>query len=110
MHFKDVAEKINQTFKKRAHVATCHNELIKDERFVLVGRGMYGLKEWGHATGVVKDVITKILEENQIPMDKDEIIKKVLEKRLVKSNTILVNLQNPKYFKKDKDGKYSLVN
>jgi hypothetical protein len=58
----------------------------------------------------VKDVITKILEENQTPMDKDEIVKKVLEKRLVKSNTILVNLQNPKYFKKDKDGKYSLVN
>ena len=51
----------------------------------------------------------KILEENQTPMDKDEIVKKVLEKRLVKSNTILVNLQNPKYFKKDKDGKYSLV-
>ncbi len=108
MHFKDVANEISKIFKKRANVATCHNELIKDDRFVLVGRGMYGLKEWGHATGVVRDVITQILKEAKQSMSKEEVIKKVLEKRIVKPNTILINLQNSKYFSKDKNGKYTI--
>ncbi|MEN9338516.1 MAG: hypothetical protein RI945_241 [Candidatus Parcubacteria bacterium] len=106
MHFKEVAQEITKIFKKKTNVATCHNELIKDKRFVLVGRGMYGLKEWGHAAGVVRDVITQILKENGKPMTKMEIVGKVLEKRLVKANTVIINLQDPKYFKKDKDGKY----
>jgi hypothetical protein len=109
MHFKEVATAINTTFGKRAHVATCHNELIKDPRFVLVGRGMYGLKEWGHTGGVVRDVITEVLKENGKGMTKEDIVKGVLEKRIVKPNTVLVNLQNNKHFKKDKEGKYMLA-
>jgi len=100
MHFKEVAEEINKTFGKRAHVATCHNELIKDSRFVLVGRGMYGLKDWGHTGGVVRDVIVEVLKEAGRPLPKDEIIKRVLDKRMVKPNTVLVNLQNTKHFRK----------
>lgn len=100
MHFKDVALEINKTFGKKAHVATCHNELIKDPRFVLVGRGMYGLKDWGHTGGVVRDVITEVLKEAGHPLPKDEVIKRVLTKRIVKPNTVLVNLQNSKYFRK----------
>lgn len=106
MHFRDVAAAINKTFKKDAHVATCHNELIKDKRFALVGRGMYGLAEWGHISGVVKDIVKKIISDNGAPMTKDEIIEKVIKIRDVKANTIFVNLQNPKYFKKLSDGKY----
>jgi hypothetical protein len=100
MHFKEVATEINKTFGKKAHVATCHNELIKDSRFVLVGRGMYGLKDWGHTGGVVRDVIAEVLKEAGRPLHKDEVIKRVLAKRIVKPNTILVNLQNSKYFRK----------
>lgn len=100
MHFKEVALEINKTFGKKAHVATCHNELIKDPRFVLVGRGMYGLKDWGHTGGVVRDVITEVLKEEGRPLSKEEIIKRVLQKRIVKPNTVLVNLQNSKFFKK----------
>ena len=106
MHFKDVANEINKTFGKKAHIATCHNELIKDSRFVLVGRGMYGLKEWGHTGGVVRDVIASVLKESKGGLSKEEIVKGVLARRIVKPNTILVNLQNNKYFKKDKEGKY----
>ena len=106
IHFREVAKLITELFNKKAHVATTHNELIKDPRFVLVGRGLYALSEWGYMSGVVKDVIRKILEKNG-PMTKEEIIKKVLKERYVKENTIMVNLQNPKYFKKGKDGKYS---
>jgi hypothetical protein len=108
MHFKEVAQEINKTFGKKAHVATCHNELIKDPRFVLVGRGMYGLKDWGHTGGVVRDVITEVLKEAGRPLPKDEIIKRVLAKRIVKPNTVLVNLQNAKYFRKVA-GEYTLI-
>jgi hypothetical protein len=108
IHFKEVADEINKTFNKKAHVATTHNELIKDPRFVLVGRGLYALKDWGYASGVVRDVIKEILAKNG-PLTKDEIISKVLKERYVKENTILVNLQNPKHFKKSKDGKFSLA-
>lgn len=106
IHFKEVAKAISQYFDKKAHVATTHNELIKDPRFVLVGRGLYALAEWGYMSGVVKDVIRKILDKEG-PLTKEEIIKKVLKERYVKENTIMVNLQNPKYFKKDKEGRYS---
>ena len=105
IHFKEVAKAITQFFDKKAHVATTHNELIKDKRFVLVGRGLYALAEWGYMSGVVKDVIKKILDKDG-PLSKDEIIKKVLKERYVKENTILVNLQNTKFFKKDKDNLY----
>ncbi|MDO8510476.1 MAG: sigma factor-like helix-turn-helix DNA-binding protein [bacterium] len=106
IHFREVAKKITELFNKKAHVATTHNELIKDPRFVLVGRGLYALAEWGYMSGVVKDVIRKIIEKNG-PLPKDKIIDKVLKERYVKENTILVNLQNPKYFRKDKEGRYA---
>ncbi len=108
MHFTEVAKSIEDTFGKKAHTATCHNELIKDSRFVLVGRGLYALTDWGYVSGVVRDVISEILEKNG-PLTKQEIIEKVLNERYVKPNTIMVNLQDNKYFKKDNKGRYILV-
>ncbi len=108
IHFRDIAKLIEKLFNKKAHIATTHNELIKDKRFVLVGRGLYALAEWGYASGVVKDVIKKMLEKHG-PMTKEDIIQKVMKERYVKENTILVNLQNSKHFKKDKEGKYSVA-
>lgn len=108
MHFKEVAEAITKTFNRKTLAATTHNELIKDPRFVLVGRGRYALKEWGYKPGIVREVITEILKESG-PMTKDEIVDAVLKERFLKRNTILVNLHNPKYFKKTKDGKYDNV-
>jgi len=105
IHFREVAKAITAVFNKKAHVATTHNELIKDPRFVLVGRGLYALKEWGYMDGVVKDVISKLVEKYG-PMTKDEIIAKVLKERYVKENTIVINLQNKKCFRKNKEGKY----
>ncbi len=108
IHFTHVAKAITEIFKKKAHVATCHNELIKDSRFVLVGRGLYALSEWGYLSGVVKDVIKKVIEKHG-PLTKQEIIDKVLKERYVKENTIAINLQNTKHFKKDREGKFSLT-
>jgi len=108
IHFRDVAKQIEKLFSKKAHVATTHNELIKDPRFVLVGRGLYALAEWGYMSGVVKDVIRKILEKDG-PLTKEQIMQKVMKERYVKENTILVNLQNPRFFKKDREGRYSIT-
>ena len=109
LHFREVARMIEKMFNRAAHVATTHNELIKDDRFVLVGRGMYALKEWGYTQGVVRDVIRDIMRKESVPMNKDDIIEKVLKERHVKPGTIAVNLQNQKYFKRGRDGAYSLV-
>ncbi len=108
LHFREVASLIEKMFNRAAHVATTHNELIKDDRFVLVGRGMYALKEWGYTQGVVRDVVREILRKHG-PLTKDQIIEKVLKERHVKPGTIVVNLQNQKYFKRGKDGKFILV-
>lgn len=108
MHFKEVAEAIQTLFGKKAHVATTHNELIKDERFVLVGRGLYALTEWGYSAGVVKDVLCEVLSQNG-PMTREEIIDKVRKERYVKDNTIVVNLQDAKLFKRLADGSYIVV-
>jgi len=108
IHFRDVAKQIEKMFDKKAHVATTHNELIKDKRFVLVGRGLYALAEWGYAPGIVRDVIKSVIEKGG-PMKKEDVIAKVLKERYVKENTIAVNLQNPKYFKRDKEGRYAVA-
>lgn len=105
MHFKEVADAIQELFSKKAHTATTHNELIKDERFVLVGRGLYALTEWGYSAGVVKDVLRDILEKHG-PLTRDEIIDRVRKERYVKDNTIIVNLQDTTLFKRLNDGTY----
>lgn len=108
MHFTEVARAIEAKFGRKAHVATCHNELIKDKRFVLVGRGLYALREWGYERGIVKDVIKTILAKEG-PLKKEDVVDRVLKERHVKENTILVNLQNSKHFKRDRSGRYMPV-
>ncbi len=108
MHFREVAKAIMDTFGRKTHVATTHNELIKDPRFVLVGRGYYALEEWGYKPGVVRDVIAEILKKEG-PLTKEEVVDRVLKERFLKKNTILVNLQNPKYFTKLSDGRYNVA-
>jgi hypothetical protein len=108
MHFREVADSIEGLFKKKAHVATTHNELIKDKRFVLVGRGLYALSEWGYTAGVVKDVLRDILVQHG-PLTRDEIIDKVRKERYVKDNTIVVNLQDATLFKKLPDGSFMVL-
>lgn len=106
MHFREIATAIQEHFGKKAHQATVHNELIKSNRFVLVGRGQYALTAWGYRPGPVATIIEHILNEHG-PQTRDELIDRVKKERFVKTNTILVNLQNAK-FAKTKDGKYAL--
>ncbi len=107
MHFTEVARGIEKLFGREAHPATTHNELIKDGRFVLVGRGLYALKEWGYQPGVVRDVIKGIISREG-PLTREEIIDRVKRERYVKDATIAVNLQNSA-FTRTSDGRYSLA-
>ncbi len=43
LHFRDIAELVNKMSVRERAPATVHNELIKDPRFILVGRGTYTL-------------------------------------------------------------------
>lgn len=108
MHFREVAKAIEELFGREAHIATCHNELIKDKRFVLVGRGLYALTEWGYSAGVVKDVLREILKKEGA-LTRNEIIDKVRKERYVKDNTIIVNLQDLSLFRKLPDGRYTIA-
>lgn len=111
MHFSEISDAIKASDFKRKNVTTqaIHNELIKDKRFVLIGRGIYALNEWGYSTGTVADVIASIMKKNGEPMHRDEIIKQVLKQRQVKETTILLNLQGKPQFKRVAKGTYSLA-
>ncbi|OGE88561.1 MAG: hypothetical protein A3J07_02475 [Candidatus Doudnabacteria bacterium RIFCSPLOWO2_02_FULL_49_13] len=107
-HYSDITKLINEHRfdAKTAYQETVHNELIKDSRFVLIGRGIYALTEWGYKKGVVADVIKEILRAAGKPLNRDEIISEVMKKRQVKRNTILVGLSNRKNFTKVGKDKY----
>jgi len=111
LHFTQVAELINQAVfeGRQAHPQTVHNELIKDPRFVLVGRGTYALADWGYEPGTVRDVLVSALKNTEGGLAREEIIKIVQAKRLVKENTILLNLQNKKVFKKIDNEHFTLL-
>lgn len=102
MHFSAIAKKITDSSFKRKDVTTqaIHNELIKDKRFVLIGRGIYALDTWGYSKGTVSDIITKVLKKAGEPLHRDEIVKRVLKSRQVKETTILLNLQSKPEFKR----------
>lgn len=102
LHFTDVARQIEGSL-----VQTVHNELIRDQRFVLVGRGLYALKEWGYMEGDVKAVLINILENENRPLTRQEILDRALKQRRIKENTVLMNLSNKKYFSRDSEGKYA---
>lgn len=109
LHFREIAKRIDESGlhakRSKSHPQTVHNELIKDPRFVLVGRGIYALADWGYTAGTVKEVIQSVLEKNDAPMSKEDIMKSVLAVRQVKPTTIAINLNT--FFQKTENGLYS---
>ncbi|NTW61274.1 hypothetical protein HGB24_01115 [Candidatus Saccharibacteria bacterium] len=110
MHFSEIAKSIKQSSFKRKNVTTqaIHNELIKDSRFVLIGRGIYALDSWGFGKGTVADIISDVLKNSPKPMHRDEIVREVLKSRQVKETTILLNLQSKPQFKRVAKATYVL--
>ena len=100
MHFVDIANLISkENFdKQNVTVQAVHNELIRFEPFVLIGRGLYALKEWGYAEGTVADIIEDILKKSRKPVSKQDIVNEVLNQRKVRISTISLNLQKHNHF------------
>lgn len=111
MHFSDIARAIRESNFKRRNVTVqaIHNELIKDPRFILIGRGIYALSSWGYKKGTIADIVKTILTHSDGPLTREEIVKQVLKVRKVKETTILLNLQNKKLFKKIGKNSYTLA-
>lgn len=109
LHFREIAKRIDESGlhsrRSKSHPQTVHNELIKDTRFILVGRGIYALAEWGYTAGTVKEVIANILQKAGKPLSKKEILDAVLEVRRVKPTTVAINLNT--FFQKTKEGLYT---
>jgi len=98
LHFREIARLIDEhglyKLDKKTHPQTVHNELIKDERFVLVGRGTYALSDWGYRPGTVREVLSSILKENEEPMSREDLLRAVMKVRQVKRSTVIINLNS----------------
>ncbi len=110
LHFKEIAVLIGRIWKKKKPVLaeTVHNELIKNRQFVLIGRGIYALAEWGYERGAVRDIIKSVLVKANRPISREEIIKEVILQRMVKSGTIALNLKDENTFERTAEGLYKL--
>ena len=111
LHFSEITALLNKHWEGKTSLPqTVHNELIKDSRFVLVGRGMYGLSDWGYDEGTVKEIIVKLLGQYDQPVEKHIIIDHVLKKKKVKRTTVMVNLADRQIFQRNDEGKFFLNN
>ncbi|HVQ44986.1 MAG TPA: sigma factor-like helix-turn-helix DNA-binding protein [Candidatus Saccharimonadia bacterium] len=109
LHFSEIAKHVRGlgATKRNVTIQAVHNELIKDVRFILIGRGIYALAEWGYTPGTVAEIIASVLREEQ-PLHKDEIVRRVLLKRQVKTTTIILNLQEKDQFQRTAKATYKL--
>jgi DNA-directed RNA polymerase specialized sigma subunit len=117
LHFREITDLIfslNKDLEKKnsrilnLHPQTVLNELIRSNNFILVGRGLYALKDWGYNPGRVKDVIVNVLKSASEPLTKEEITNQVLKQRMVKESTVFLGLQDKKIFDKNEEGKYKI--
>lgn len=110
MHFSEIASAIAASNFRRKNVTTqaIHNELIKDPRFVLIGRGIYALSAWGYKRGTVAEIIRDAIITAGRPMTREEIVAEVLKSRKVKETTILLNLQNKQLFERLDKNSYTV--
>lgn len=109
MHFDKIAKMIREASfdDKQVNIQAVHNELIRNDNFVLIGRGIYALEEWGYKSGTVADVIEDILSDGT-PRSREEITKAVLKRRHVKTITIYLNLKNKAQFSRVGRDQYTL--
>lgn len=110
LHFREIADQIKEAAfdTKKICPATVHNELIANDNFILIGRGLYALKDWGYTSGTVAEIISRILAENG-PLDKVAIYDKVLAQRKVNKSTIYLTLINKDKFARTDEGKFDVL-
>lgn len=108
LHFSRIAKHISDKkfVTKNPTPATVHNELISDDRFVLIGKGIYALRKWGYQSGTVADILIKFFRKNKSGAKKEQILEYVLKNRMVSKNTILMNLNSNQNFAKNTKGNW----
>jgi hypothetical protein len=106
LHFRKITEVIHiKDFEgRKPSEATVHNELIADLRFVLIGKGIYALTEWGYKPGTVAEVLKDILKQFKKGIEQEKLIQEVLKVRQISRNTVVMNLQTQPQFTKDEVG------
>lgn len=109
LHYKDVALYIGKHYNRPINPPTVHNELIADDRFVLVGRGMYALKERGYSPGTVAEIVEQVLTGAGHPLSKKELICEVKRQRVVAPSTILLAVNNSDKVERVGKDRYALT-
>lgn len=110
-HFKVIAKVHNQLFPENQKTPNSILSVLqaKTDVFARVGRGTYGLLEWGLLKdGNIANTIWRAIKETKTPLSYQEIKTIVLEHWKVDENSIYIALQRDARFKKNKDGKYFL--
>ena len=110
LHFSEITNKIiDKKFdNKSVSQQAVHNELINRTDFILVGRGVYALAEWGYKEGTVTQVIQDILQ-TEGPQSYEQLLDSVLQRRKVKQITVQININNKKLFARDHNDVVSLM-
>ena len=111
VHYQELPSKIVEWFTQKAvKLNTIHNELVKNnDIFVNLWLWIYGLKERGYEWGQVKDILVRIFERNNRPMNVKELCKEMLKEKMVSPNTVMLNLQKYKdMFTRVEKGVYEL--
>lgn len=110
LHFVEISNRISSASfdHKTINTQAVHNELIRCENFVLIGRGLYALKDWGYEHGTITDIIEEVLREKG-KLSRDEIVQEVLKKRKVKRISVIVTLKNKHQFQRIGRDMYSLA-
>ena len=103
----DRAENLNR--RKSLHPTTLFNELLRDDRFVRVGPGTYGLREWGLSqVRNYDDIIADVLKREGRGMSYGSILQGVNQERLITGNSLKLSLDlNPRFYLAE-DGSYGL--
>lgn len=109
LHFTEITNAIIEAHfdQKPVRTPAVHNELIRSEKFVLVGRGLYALRSWGRQGGIVPEVLGRIVKNAKSPLTKQEIIDLAQKEREVKTGTIVLNLQKHPNIVSNGNGTYS---
>jgi hypothetical protein len=103
LHFREIYEilkKVREKFHDLIHpswnkitkLETIHNELIRHPDFVLVGRGLYALSNWGYSGKTVEELILEYLSNVKKPVKREDVINYVLSKKIVKPSGVSIVL------------------
>lgn len=82
-------------WKKDYNIESIKNELIRNKDFVLVGRGVYALREWGLIDGPAKWLMFKFLQERK-RVTREELWKFISQHRNIKKSSFYVYLREIK--------------